>query len=223
MFSRYYQYGYDKDALRRELENFFRVNERPQAQKALEFAWEKHAEQTRINGQPFIVHPLYVAKYGISIGADTDEQIAIALLHDVCEDCDIEPEELPFSEEIQRGVRYLTFKYDYGESDDPDDRQLKKIIAKSETYARLIEEPRSLVCKGIDRYHNLTTAEELSEDRVLKNVLETHRFLLPVIYNALTARKYRAYHDQLYAISINLRSLNDLLAIKHKIVLNTMT
>ena len=79
MFSRYYQYGYDKDALRRELENFFRMNERPQAQKALEFAWEKHAGQTRINGQPFIVHPLFVAKYGISIGADTDEQIAIAL------------------------------------------------------------------------------------------------------------------------------------------------
>ena len=218
-----YQYGYDEHALRRELEFYFNSHGLAEAQKALEYAWEKHAGQTRINGQPFIVHPLFVAKYGISIGAKSEEQICIALLHDVCEDCDIEPQCLPFSEEVQRGVDYLTFRYDYSEDDDADTKQLKKIVTKGETYARLIEEPRALICKGIDRYHNLTTAEELPETKITKNVLETHRWLLPVIYNALTVRRYSTYYHQFYTLSINLRSLNDLLAMKHGIALNTMT
>ncbi len=220
---RMYQYGYDEHALRRELEYYFETHGLGEAQKALEFAWEKHDGQTRINGQPFIIHPLFVAKYGISIGAKTEEQICIALLHDICEDCGIEPTDLPFSEDVQRGVSYLTFKYDYGEDDDADTKQLKKIVTKSETYARLIEEPRALICKGVDRYHNLTTAEELPENKIVKNVLETHRWLLPVIYNALTIRKFSAYYHQFYTLSINLRSLNDLLAMKHGIALNTMT
>ena len=218
-----YQYGYDEFVLRRELEYYFQMHEFSQAQAALEYAWKKHEGQTRINGQPFIIHPLFVAKYGISIGAKTEEQICIALLHDVCEDCGIEPFELPFKEDVQRGVNYLTFKYNYSEEDDEDARQLKKIVVKGETYSRLIEEPRALICKGIDRYHNLTTAEELPERKIVKNVLETHRWLLPVIYNALTLRKYSAYYHQFYTLSINLRSLNDLLAMKHSIALNTMS
>ena len=218
-----YQYGYDEHALRRELEGYFSSHDFAEAQSALNYAWENHKGQTRINGQPFIVHPLFVAKYGISIGAKSEEQICVALLHDVCEDCGIDPFELPFSEDIQRCVNYLTFKYDYADSDDEDTKQLKKIVIKGETYARLIEEPRALICKGIDRYHNLTTAEELPDAKIAKNVLETHRWLLPVIYNALTIRQYSAYYHQFYTLSINLRSLNDLLAMKHGIALNTMT
>ena len=218
-----YQYGYDEHTLRRELEAYFASHELMTAQRALEYAWEKHEGQTRINGQPFIVHPLFVAKYGICIGAKTEQQICIALLHDVCEDCGILPQELPFPEDVQCGVDYLTFKYDYDETDDEDTKQLKKIIVKSETYARLIEKPESLTCKGIDRYHNLITAEELPENKIIKNVLETHRLLLPNIYNALTIRKYSPFYHQLYTLSINLRSINDLLAMKHGIALNTMT
>ncbi|MCR5572317.1 MAG: hypothetical protein K6F57_00895 [Candidatus Saccharibacteria bacterium] len=90
-------------------------------------------------------------------------------------------------------------------------------------YARLIEKPESLTCRGIDRYHNLITAEELPENKIIKNVLETHRLLLPNIYNALTVRKYSPFYYQLYTLSINLRSINDLLAMKHDIALNTMT
>lgn len=218
-----YAYGYDANVLRKELEYYFEQHGMKDAQRALEYAWKKHEGQTRINGQPFIVHPLFVAKYGIGIGAKSEDRICIALLHDVCEDCGIPPEDLPFNENVQRGVKYLTFVYDYTEDDDEDTRQLKKIVTKSETFARLIENPDSLICKGIDRYHNLTTAEELPEKNIVKNVLETHRWLLPVIYNALTIKKYRSYYHQLYTLSINLRSLNDLLALKHGIALNTMT
>ena len=220
---RMYQYGYDEHVLRRELEYYFSEHKMTQAQAALEYAWQKHEGMTRMNGQPFIVHPLFVAKFSIAIGAKTEDQICIALLHDVCEDCGVEPEELPFNERVQRGVKHLTFKYDYKEDDDDDEKMFKKLVVKSETYARLIEDPEALICKAIDRYHNLTTAEELPEKNIIKNVLETHRWLLPVIYNAITIKKYRQYYHQLYALSINLRALNDLLALKHNIALNTMS
>ncbi len=220
---RMYQYGYDEHVLRRQLSHYFADHNMLQAQAALDYAWEKHEGMTRINGQPFIVHPLFVASYSIAIGANSEDQICIALLHDICEDCNIDPKALPFNENVQRGVDYLTFKYNYDKDDDEDEKQFKKLVVKSETYARLIESPEALICKGIDRYHNLTTAEELPEKNIIKNVLETHRWLLPVIYNALTLKKYRKYYQQLYVLSINLRALNDLLALKHNIALNTMT
>ena len=218
-----YQYGYDEFDLRRDLEAYFAKHQMPQAQSALEYAWDKHDGATRMNGQPFIIHPLFVAKYGIAIGADSEDQICIALLHDVCEDCNINPDDLPFNDTVKNGVRSLTFVYDYGPDDTEDEKQLKKIVRKGETYARLIENPIALICKCIDRYHNLTTVEELPEKNIIKNVLETHRFLLPVVYNALNVRLYGDFYNQLYAMSINLRSLNDLIALKHDIALNTMS
>lgn len=220
---RMYQYGYDEHEFRKELEKYFEDHTFPEAQKALDYAWEKHEGQNRINGQPFIIHPLFVAKYGICIGAKTEDQICVALLHDVCEDCGIEPEELPFNEEVQRAVRHLTFKYDYEEGDNEVERRRKKMIAKTVTYARLLKNPLAVVCKGVDRYHNLTTAEELPPGKITKNVLETHRLLLPVIYNALSLEAYSHFYHQLYTLSINLRSLNDLLAMKHGIRLDTIT
>lgn len=217
-----YQYGYDEHEFRDELESYFKEHTLPEAQKALDYAWEKHSGQTRINGQPFIIHPLFVAKYGICIGAKTEDQICIALLHDVCEDCGVEPEELPFNKKVQDTVRHLTFKYEYEEGDNEDEKRRKKMITKKATYARLLEDPLAVVCKGVDRFHNLTTAEELPPDKIEKNVLETHCLLLPVIYNALSLEAYKRYYDQLYTLSIGLRSLNDLLAMKHSIRLDTM-
>ena len=218
-----YQYGYDEIDLRRDLETYFQEHGMKQAQAALEYAWDKHKGMTRINGQPFIIHPLFVAKYSIAIGANTEDQICIALLHDVCEDCNIDPKDLPFNEKVQEAVKRLTFVYNYEPNDTEDEKQLKKIIRKGETFAKLIEYPEALICKCIDRFHNLTTVEELPIEKIVKNVLETHRFLLPVVYNAMAVNLYRQYYNQLYVMSINLRSLNDLIALKHDIALNTMS
>ena len=218
-----YQYGYDEHVLRRRLENYFKEHKMTEAQRALEYAWEKHEGQKRLNGQPFIVHPLFVANFGIALGADTEDQICIALLHDVCEDCGIEPEQLPFNPNVQRGVKHLTFVYDFKDDDTESEKKYKKVVAKTLTYAHLIEYPDALVCKAIDRYHNLTTAEELPEANVVKNVLETHRWLLPAIHSALDLEKYEKYHKMLYVLSVGLCAINDHLALTHNIPLNTMS
>ena len=218
-----YQYVYDEQELRDYLEDYAHDNQMTEMERAIAYAWQMHEGQTRINGQPFIVHPLFVAKYGIQIGAKSEDRICMALLHDVCEDCDISPEELPFNKRVQDAVARLTYVYDFQDDDTDEDRQLKKIITKTQTFANLVAYPEELICKCIDRYHNLTTCEELPRANITKNVEETHRMLLPVVYSALKIRKYASYYSQLYVLMNNLCSLNNEIALKHKIILNPMS
>lgn len=62
--------------------------------KALAYAAEKHSGQKRKSGEPYIEHPIRVCKI-LSDCSEKDETIYIAaLLHDVVEDCGVEPDEL---------------------------------------------------------------------------------------------------------------------------------
>src|SRR5699024_10919522 len=56
-------------------------------QKAYEYAKEKHGDQLRKSGEPYIIHPLQVAYTLATLGMD-DNTICAALLHDVLEDTD---------------------------------------------------------------------------------------------------------------------------------------
>ena len=218
-----YQYGYDQNKLKELIEGYCKRYGYDDAIRAVQYAAEKHAGQKRMNGQPFIIHPYFVAWYGICAFANDENWICANLLHDVCEDCGLLPEELPFSTETQEIVRYLTFDYRYDESDDENTKRLKKIHQKGLHYANLIENPKALISKGLDRYHNLLTVEDLPEGNIRKNVLETHRHLLPRFYDALTLEVYAKYHEMLYKLSIDIRGINDHIAYAHNIELNTMS
>lgn len=93
--------------------------------KALAYATEKHKGQFRkMSGLPYITHPIAVAESFIKelLVAPLDKEdvlhlhdtdaimVAIALLHDVLEDCDVTFGELmtEFGPEIASGVYYLT-------------------------------------------------------------------------------------------------------------------
>ena len=92
--------------------NFAKNENLTQTAKALPYAREKHTGQTRKSGIfsagksssekiPYIIHPLMMACDAHAMGLRDDAVLASILLHDVCEDCGIEPAELPFSEEVQ--------------------------------------------------------------------------------------------------------------------------
>ena len=80
--------------------------------KAYNFAKVKHADQKRLSGENYLIHPLNVANILSEINLD-DETICAALLHDVVEDTDVTQEELikEFGEEIGTMVdrRYKTW------------------------------------------------------------------------------------------------------------------
>jgi len=207
--------------LRSELMQYFDEKNFSEAKRALEYASLMHEGQKRRNGQPFIIHPLYVAKIIIDVSTSVEEDLlSVALLHDVCEDCGTEPENLPFGKVAQDAVRRMTFKYDFAENDSKAEKLRKKTAIKRATFAGMIDDPIALICKGADRYHNLATIEELEECDIVKNVLETHRLLLPVMDKAMSLRKYSQYHDQLSALSKQLRLLTTNLAEKYQIDLD---
>jgi (p)ppGpp synthase/HD superfamily hydrolase len=78
--------------------------------RALAFALEKHAGQTRRGREvPYASHPLRVAGLVLEHGGDAT-QVAVGLLHDVIEDCGVSDTELRerFGDEVARSVRALS-------------------------------------------------------------------------------------------------------------------
>lgn len=147
-----------------------------QSQKALVFARRAHNGQTRKNGQLYIAHPLAMACDAIACKGATDEIIATILLHDVCEDCNIQISALPVNDVVKRGVKLMTIRPLQGE---------EKFETKRRYFQELLESKEAVVCKAFDRYNNLNDAEgALSEEAIVKNVRETHELLMPVLKEA---------------------------------------
>ena len=166
--------------------------------RALSYARDKHKNQTRKDGIPYITHPLSMACYGAALGIRDDTTMCTILLHDVCEDCGIPFRELPFNECVQRGVQYVTItKFDTDRSKDETKRRY---------YSELIYSPEACVTKGIDKYKNLSDMVfALSDDAIGKNAAETDILLLPVLKDAKDKYSYLSYI--LYVLRTNLKSI----------------
>ena len=77
---------------------------------ALDFAGKMHAGQTRKGPEavPYISHPLYMACQAICLDLAEDNLLAAVLLHDVCEDCGVNPDQLEVGCEVKEAVRLVT-------------------------------------------------------------------------------------------------------------------
>ena len=73
----------------------------PLIYKAYEYAAEKHKDQKRLSGEPYIIHPLRATKFLMHMNPDL-ETIQTCLLHDVIEDCNVTQKEIEeeFGEEV---------------------------------------------------------------------------------------------------------------------------
>lgn len=201
---------YDEAKMYTHLSGFCRGAGMPSSLRALGYMREKHGEQKRSDGQPYIVHPLWMASYAVALGLRDDDMIAVMILHDVCEDTGTMVEELPFNEQIRRGVRYMTYERLEGESREE---------AKHRYFYSLLECREALICKALDRFMNLSTMEGiLSEEAVVKNVRETDELLLPVLRQG--KEKWPELADLLFVLRANLRAVNDTLAAAHGLTLS---
>ena len=198
---------YDENKMYTHLSGFCKGANMSSSLRALGYMREKHGGQTRANGQSYMVHPLWMANYATALGIRDDDIIATILLHDVCEDTGTKLEELPFNETIRRGVRYMTFRQ-FGNED--------KQTAKKRYYHELLESKEALICKGLDRFMNLSTMEGiLSEEAIIKNVRETDELLLPTMKAG--KEKWPELSDFLFVMRANIRAVNDTLAAAHGI------
>ncbi len=133
--------------------------------EAYEFAKEAHQNQSRASGEPYISHPVQVAKIVADMGMDVPS-ICTALLHDVAEDTKVPLEEIEkhFGHEIATMVNGLT-KIKALENED-----IK--FSEIETIRKMIfamaQDIRVVLIKLADRLHNMRTVEGFADEEKRK-------------------------------------------------------
>ena len=147
--------------------------------KAFDIALDAHKDQRRKTGEPYIYHPIEVAKIvanEIGLGATS---IACALLHDVIEDSDYTYEDLTkiFGSKIASIVNGLT-KISV--------MNHQNISIQSENYRKLLltlsEDFRVILIKIADRLHNMRTLESMTPEKQKKIASETVYIYAPLAH-----------------------------------------
>ena len=166
-------------------------------ESALIFAREKHADQTRKSGEPYITHPLTMACYAMSLGVRNDEVLSACLLHDVVEDCDVALESLPVSDKIKHSVDLLTFVK-------VKERDVK--TAKAIYYNKILNDRTATIVKLIDRYHNVSTMGGIfTKEKIFEYIEETKEFVLPMLEKATL--KYPNDSNLFFILKYNIVSM----------------
>jgi len=133
--------------------------------KAIYWAKKYHGEQKRKSGEPYYSHPLEVA-YMISEYKLKTDVIVASILHDIIEDTEVTAGMIidNFSWRIAEMVDRLT-------RDRPDGNKLSVEEILNNAYLKQDEEV--LLIKLIDRLHNLTTLDAMTDEKKKKIALET--------------------------------------------------
>jgi GTP pyrophosphokinase/guanosine-3',5'-bis(diphosphate) 3'-pyrophosphohydrolase len=124
----------------------------PEVAKAIEYAKEKHQGQFRKTGEPYIVHPLWVARKLAEMKMDIPTVVA-GVLHDVVEDTDATVEEIEklFGKEVALLVDGLTKldKHRFRSKDEANAENFRKLLLAT------AKDIRILIIKLVDRLDNL--------------------------------------------------------------------
>ena len=145
--------------------------------KAFEYAREKHSGQNRSSGEPYVCHPVSVAKIIVEYGFDNDSVIA-ALLHDVVEDTNTTLDEISslFGQEVSSLVNGVTKlgKIEYTSKEEQQMEYLRKM------FFAMAKDIRVIAIKLADRLHNMRTLDACPRDKQLRIALETIEIFAPL-------------------------------------------
>ena len=142
--------------------------------KAFFFAQKAHKDQFRKSGEPYITHPVEVAKILINLGME--ETVVIAgLLHDVLEDTNVTPLELEkeFGKDVLSLVDAITKleRLSFYPTEAYKAQNLRKM------FIAMAKDIRVIIIKLADRLHNMQTLqyhEEEKRKRIAKETLEIY-------------------------------------------------
>ena len=146
--------------------------------KAFYFACEAHKDQRRRSGEPYIYHPIAVARiaaHDIGLGRTS---IICALLHDVVEDTKYTLDDIRemFGEKVSRVVDGLTKFEQMDNVESMQAENFKKIISS------LSYDIRVVLIKLSDRLHNMRTLDSMPKHKQLKIASETSYIYAPLAY-----------------------------------------
>jgi GTP pyrophosphokinase len=188
--------------------NLIRCNkpgDRELIDKAFKLANEAHWNMRRKSGEPYVIHPICVAKIvnqEIGLGA---RSIATALLHDVVEDTeytlnDIEREFGPKIASLIDGLTKISGTYNKETSTSMQAENFRKMLLT------LSDDLRVILIKIADRLHNMRTLESMPEHKKMKVAGETiflyaplaHRLGLYAIKSELEDLSFKFRQPQIY-------------------------
>jgi GTP pyrophosphokinase len=165
--------------LLRVLKQKMKPGDKELVRTAFEIAVEAHKTMRRKSGEPYILHPLAVAKICVEeIGLGIRSSIC-ALLHDTVEDTDITLEDIKreFGEEITKivdGLTKISTVMDANTSKQAEN--FRKILLT------LTDDPRVILIKLADRLHNMRTLDSLKQEKQLKISSETVYVYAPLAH-----------------------------------------
>ncbi|MDX1628939.1 MAG: bifunctional (p)ppGpp synthetase/guanosine-3',5'-bis(diphosphate) 3'-pyrophosphohydrolase [Fulvivirga sp.] len=165
--------------LLRKAKPFLKGDDAKQIRKAFNVSMEAHEGMRRKSGEPYIFHPLAVAKICVvEIGLGTTSIIA-ALLHDVVEDTEwtLKDIERNFGKKIARiidGLTKISGVFEHGSSQQAEN--FRKMLLT------LSEDVRVILVKLADRLHNMRTLDSMPENKQYKIASETIFLYAPLAH-----------------------------------------
>ncbi|KPK40665.1 MAG: (p)ppGpp synthetase [Gammaproteobacteria bacterium SG8_47] len=159
------------------LEQYLEPAQVAEVYRAYLFGAEAHSGQQRISGEPYIYHPLEVARILAEMRMDHRSIIA-AILHDVMEDTHISKEQLheAFGEEVAElvdGVSKLTHIHFESKAEAQAENFRKMLLA-------MVRDIRVIMVKLADRLHNMRTLGALAVEKRRRIGRETLEIYAPI-------------------------------------------
>lgn len=154
--------------------------DRARIRKAFELAAEAHKDMRRKSGEPYIYHPIAVAKIAAEeIGLDTTS-IVCALLHDTVEDTEITLDDIQnlFGKReriIIDGLTKISGVSNYENTSDQAENFRKMLLTLS-------DDVRVILIKLADRLHNMRTLDHMKREKQLKIASETLFMYAPLAH-----------------------------------------
>src|ERR1700728_1556704 len=147
--------------------------------RAYRFASERHREQKRVSGEPYMIHPLLVTRQLAEMNMDM-VCLQTGLLHDVVEDTSATLEEIRknFGEEVARCVDGVTklSKLNLASREERQAESVRKMLLA------MVNDIRVIVVKLADRLHNMRTLGHLSHERQQRIAQETMEIYPPIAH-----------------------------------------
>lgn len=168
-------------ALLRALKQNIKKGDKSLLRHAFEMAVEAHKTTRRKSGEPYILHPLAVARIVVEeIGLGVTSAIC-ALLHDTVEDTEITLEDIAreFNNNVSKiidGLTKISNVVDIRGNSTIQAENFRKILLT------LAEDPRVILIKLADRLHNMRTLDSMNREKQLKIASETTYIYSPLAH-----------------------------------------
>ncbi|MBK0064790.1 MULTISPECIES: RelA/SpoT family protein [unclassified Acinetobacter] len=164
-----------KRQLKLIIDAYLKVEDVERVLAACDFADLAHTGITRKSGEPYVLHPIAVCCILAHMRLDAETLMA-ALLHDVIEDTEYTKDDVAERfgrtvSDLVDGVTKLTHS---------SDKQFNKAASFRKILQATLQDPRVIIIKLADRYHNMTTLDALRPDKRARIAQETLDIFVPM-------------------------------------------